>query len=399
MTAAHARIAPSSLDLTVECTASVTLQEACPPQPPTEEKQEGEAAHLVAMWAAQSRLLAVGERFVTRDGREWTVDIDMHNGAKRYAAALGGFHTNLRLEQGVKISAVHPEHSWGTPDAFRMFTLKQWGETVGPDITRLVDLTTFDNVVRVGDYKYGHRFVEVFECWQLMDYGWGVLELLKLSDERTLFEFILVQPRGYHRDGPVRVWRVHAMQLRALLNIAFAKAHEALGPSPVATTGRHCLDCAARHLCVTFKQVNQNVLDYSGAAELMPLDVESMGQELRIVDAALQRLNARRTGLAVAVESTIRAGKRVPFYELGPGRSNLKWKPGVTPQEIADFGDLIGIQLRKPLEVFTPTQCVDAGVDEAAIKQDYAERPPAPLKLQPIDTTKVDKAIAGVTNK
>jgi hypothetical protein len=380
----HARVAPSSLDLTIPCAASVTLQERMPRPPETEEQAEGTAAHLVAMWAAQGRLLAIGERFQSND-REWVVDVDMHNGARKYAEALGGLHSTLRLEDSVKISAIHPTDCWGTPDAWRYFP-----EGTGPNKIP---------VLRVGDFKWGHRFVEVFENWQLLAYAWGILERLNLDDSAVLFEFILVQPRSYHRDGPVRIWRVPAIETRGLRNIAFNKAHEALGPSPVATTGTHCLDCTARHLCVVFKQVNQNILDYSGAAELMPLDVEAMGQELRIVDAALKRLEARRTGLAVAVESTIRAGKRVPFYELGPGRSNLKWKPGVTAQEIADFGDLIGIQLRKPLEVFTPTQCVDAGVDEAAIKQDYAERPPAPLKLQAVDPTKVDKALAGVSTK
>lgn len=405
MSGAHARIAPSSLALTVACAGSVPLQEACPPAPPTEEKQEGDAAHLVALWAASGRLLNIGEVFV-RDGRQWTVDVDMHNGAKKYVEALGGFHTNLRLEQSVRSSAVHPEHSWGTPDAFRMFTFKEWGVAVGSDvaipwISPITKVAPVENwhVVRVGDYKYGHRFVEVFENWQLMDYGWGVLELLNLSDETTLFEFIIVQPRAYHHDGPVRVWRVSALELRGLRNIAFNKAHEALGPSPTVTTGEHCTDCGARHLCVTYKHLSDKMIDFSGTPELQPLDSDAMGSELKLLDAALQRLNGRRTGLAVAVESTIRAGKRVPFYELSPGRSNLAWRDGVTPEEVAMFGELCNVNVRKPLAVFTPKQCVDAGINETAILQDYAYRPPAGLKLTPIDTTAATKAFAGVTNK
>jgi hypothetical protein len=395
---AHARIAPSSLALTVVCAGSVTMQEQVPPAPPTEEKQEGDAAHLVALWAATGRLLNIGEVFV-RDGRQWTVDVDMHNGAKTYVKALGGGHNTLRCEQSVRTSAIHPEHSWGTPDAFRMFLFKEWARAVGEAIAGPFVARGIENVVRVGDYKYGHRFVEVFENWQVMDYGWGVLELLKLSDETTLFEFIIVQPRAYHRDGPVRVWRVHAMQLRALLNIAFNKAHEALGPNPTVATGEHCIDCTARHLCVTYKHLADKLIDFSGSPELQPLDSDAMGSELKLLDAAIQRLEGRRTGLAVAVESTIRAGKRVPFYELSPGRSNLKWRDGVTPDEIAMFGDLCNINVRKPLEVFTPKQCVDAGINETAILQDYAHRPPAGLKLTQVDTTAATKAFAGVTNK
>ena len=393
MSAGHARIAPSSLYLTVACTASVTMRESVPPRPDTEETLEGSAAHLVAMWAAQGRLLAIGERFKSA-GREWECDIDMHNGARRYAEALGGTHSTLRLEDPVKTSAIHPEHSYGTPDAWRVFEFKEWGKGVGEAIAAPFVARGFTHVVRVGDYKYGHRFVEVFENWQLLDYGYGVLERVGLSDEHVLFEFILVQPRAYHREGKVRVWRVPAIQLRAMLNVAFNKAHEALGPNPIATTGEHCVDCDARAVCATFRQTTGHIMDYSGQPELMPLDAVAMGQELRLVDGALQRLNARREGLAVAVESTLRAGQRVPHWELKPGRSNLTWREGVTVQEVIDYGDLIGIDLRKPPASFTPTQCVDAGVSETAILEDYAYRPPAPLKLKAADSKEIRKALA-----
>lgn len=393
MSAGHARIAPSGLALTVECTASVTMQESVPPQPPTEEKAEGTAGHVVAERAARGEVLPLGSTFKS-EGREWTVDVDMFNGAAIYAKALGGTHSTLRLEDPVKTSAIHPEHSYGTPDAWRMFEFKDWAKAVGEAIAAPFVARGYTHVVRVGDYKYGHRFVDVFENWQLVDYGYGVLERLQLSDEFTLFEFILVQPRAYHREGKVRYWRVPAIQLRAMINVAFNKAHEALGPNPVARTGEHCVDCAARALCATYRQTTAHVIDYTGTPELMPLDAVAMGQELRLIDAALDRLNGRREGLAIAVESTLRAGARVPHYEMAPGRSNLQWREGVTQDEIANFGDLIGINLRKPLAVFTPTQCVDAGVSETAILEDYAHRPPAPLRLKASNAKDIRKALA-----
>lgn len=389
---------PSALALTVACTASLIAQESVPPAPPTEEKAEGTAAHVVAEQAARGNLMPPGTTF-TSEGRSWTVDIDMHNGAKRYATALGGFHSHLRLEDPVKITAIHPTDCWGTPDAWRAFEFKEWAIAVGQDIAGPWVNSGVLHVVRVGDYKYGHRFVDVFECWQLVGYGTGVLERLGLSDLDVMFEFILVQPRGYHRDGPVRIWRVRASDLRIMVNHAFNRVSEAFGPSSKATTGEHCIDCTARNVCVVFRNTVANIVDYSGRPELMPLDATAMGHELRILDAALQRLEARRTGLAVAVESTMRAGARVPFYEMAPGRSPLRWKKGVTPQEVAEFGDLIGMELRKPLEVMTPTQCVDAGIDEETIKGEYAERGPAALKLKATDTTAATKAFGTVAAK
>lgn len=367
---AHAPIQPSSLALTVACNASVQLQASVPASPDTEEEAEGKAAHLVAMWAAQGKPFDIGTKF-KHEGREWTVDIDMYNGAKLYARVLSELGNNWRLEDPVKCSRIHPTHCWGTPDA--------WNKP---------------GVLHVGDYKYGHRFVEVFENYQLIAYAVGVMERLNIHDDTNVMcEFHIVQPRSYHRDGPVRTWKVPAMDLRPLVNIARNAAERALLPNPTATTGQHCIDCRARHVCATLKNSVDSIVDYSNTAELAPLDIAAMGSELRILDAAKQRLEARRTGLAVMVEATLRAGQRVPHYELRPGQSRLKWLPDTTPEQLAAMGDLFGIKTRKPLEVITPRQAIDAGIDEAVVLQ-YADRPPAALVMKPVDTTEANKVFS-----
>jgi len=338
----------------------------------TEEEAEGKAAHLVAMWAAQGKLFDVGTKFQC-EGREWTVDVDMYNGAKLYARTVGA---DYRLEDPVRCSRIHPTHCWGTPDAWKSFAAAQ-GRTL----------------VRVPDYKYGHRYVEVFENFQLIAYAVGVMERLNLDDTNTDVELVLIQPRSYHREGPVRTWRVPAVELRALVNIARNAAERALLPNPEAQTGEHCIDCRARHVCATLKRSVGTIVDYSGTAELAPLDIEAMGSELRILDEAAQRLEARRTGLAAMVDATLRAGKRVPFYELRPGQSRLKWLPTTTSQDIANLGELLGIRTAKPLDVITPRQAIDAGIDEKVVMS-YADRPPAALVMKPVDTTAADKAFS-----
>lgn len=368
---AHAPIQPSALALTVACNASVQLQNTIPEQPDTEEEAEGKAAHLVAMWAAQGKLFDVGTKFKC-EGRDWVVDIDMYNGAKLYARTIG---PDCRLEDSVKCSRIHPTQCWGTPDAWKASTPAR---------------------IRVGDYKYGHRYVEVFENFQLIAYAAGVLERLNLDDTKVEVELILVQPRSYHRDGPVRSWIVPAVELRALVNIARGAAERALLPNPTATTGLHCIDCRARHVCATLKQATNNIIDYSGTAELAPLDPMAMGSELRILDAALQRLTARRTGLAVMVEATLRAGQRVPHYELRPGQSRLKWLTNTTPEQIAMLGDLFNVKTRKPLETITPRQAIDAGIDEKVVLE-YADRPAPAMVMKPVDTTAANKVFSKPT--
>lgn len=378
--AAHALIAPSSLALTVACEASVQLQAAIPELPDSEEQFEGKVAHAVALLTAAGAPYPVGHEF-TYEGRQCTVDVDMFNGARMYVAALGGSHNTLRLEDGVRCTAIHPTACYGTPDAFRYL----------PDGTGPRGMP----VLRVGDYKYGHRFVEVFENYQLIAYAFGVIERLNLESlgDALILELILVQPRAYHVEGPVRKWRTTVGECRALVAKAAAKAEAALAPNPIASTGTHCGDCRARHVCTTLRHAVANVVDYSTVGELSPLDHIAMGQELRILDDAAARLDARRTGLAAQVEAAIRAGQAVPFYKMAPGRSNLAWPEGMSEAEIAAMGDLLGVSVRKPLQVYTPRQAIDAGIEEAVVMQ-FASRPAGAMKLTRESTTAVRKAFS-----
>lgn len=394
---AHAPIAPSGLTLTVACPASVGLQASVIPLPPAEEELEGTAAHWIAQQyaAGYARNWPVGAKFKS-GGRDWEVDIDMVTGATMYAAACGGPHTDLRLEDAVRVSRIHPVHCWGTPDAWRFFPDARAATAPG---------TAFDGMpldrfmagaiklVRVVDYKFGHRYVEVFGCLQLVGYAAGVMERLGLddNDDNLWLELILVQPRCYHRDGPVRRWVIPAHALRAYINEARSKAAEALGEGPQlkddkprAMTNEHCIDCKARHVCKTLQHAGYALIEFSGSAELVEMPPEAMGQELALIDDAIERLKARRTGLAARSEAYIRAGTPVAFYHLEPGESRMVYKDDVDVDEFVGFGDLVGVDVRKKQTkkdmLVTPTQAIQLGIDAGAMKS-YAHRPPAALKL------------------
>lgn len=375
----HARCAPSSLSLTVACNASVQMQESVPPQPETDDEAEGTAGHLVGTWAAGGRLLDVGIKFES-GGKTWVVDDDMHTGAMLWARTMqNGSQGALRLEDPVKASDIHPEHCWGTPDGWEYFP-----KGTGPNGTP---------VLRVGDYKFGHRFVDEFENWQLIAYAVGVMIRLDLRDTDLVLELIIVQPRAYRPgETAVRVWRVPAIEIRALVNLAMMAAHAALAPDPIATTGTHCIDCKARHVCKTLRASTANIIDYSATAELQPLDPVSMGQELRILRMAMKRLEARATGLTAMVEATIRHGERVPGWGFEPTVGKLEWLPDASIDEVQAMGELLNINVMKAPALITPTQAKNAGIDEAIIKQ-YASRPPGGMKLAEDDPKAIRKKL------
>lgn len=412
----HAPIAPSALALTVACPASVGLQASVIPLPPTDEELEGTAAHWIAMKYAQgyARDWPVGAKFKS-GGREWEVDIDMVVGATMYAQACGGLHPNLRLEDAVRISSIHPEHCYGTPDGWRFFrdarealtaTFNGQAWEVPPQLPRAELDAGNVKLVRVIDYKYGHRYVEVFGCYQLVGYASGVLERLGLDihDPTLWLELIIVQPRCYHREGPVRRWVIPAHELIAYLNIARSRAQEALGLGPQLSNGKpraitneSCIDCKARHACKTLQYAAFALVEFSGSGEVVDIPAEAMGQELALIDDAIERLEARRTGLAVRAEAYIRNGTPVAFYHMEPGESRLVYKEDADVDELVGMGEVCGVDIRKARTkkdmVVTPTQAIQLGID-AEVMKSYAHRPPAALKLKRDNSTTARKVFS-----
>lgn len=417
----HAPIAPSALALTVACPASVGMQASVTPLPPIDEELEGTAAHWIAQQyaAGYARDWPVGAKFKS-GGQDWTVDLDMVTGATMYAAACGGLHPDLRLEDSVRISEIHPLHCWGTPDAWRFFPNarlaftpdyitrnavefpREWCETKVLDAFNAGKL----KVLRDVDYKYGHRYVEVFGNFQLIGYASGVMERLQLSelDDDLWLHFVIVQPRCFHKDGSVRHWIVHVSAIRAYLNQAASAAREALGEGaslrdgkPRAITNEGCLDCKANHDCAVFHRLSNAIVEYSGSAERIDMPITSMGQQLAMVDVAMERLEARRTGLAARVKASLSAGVSVPYYHLTPGESRLVYKDDVDVDEFVGFAELCNVEVRKkPTKkdlLVTPKQAIQLGIDATAMTS-YAHRPPAALKLARDDSLTVSKVFS-----
>lgn len=356
----HARVQPSGLHTTVPCPGSLTLQELAPKLPESEEAQEGKAAHRVCSAYLCGELWPVGHRF-THGGREWTVDIDMVGGARQFVEAVRfDPMAQIFMDQRVTVTRIHHSECWGRLD--------------GGAYSRST------NTLVLVEYKYGFVIHEPFEHWQLMAYAEGLIETLQLNDQELTVIFKVVQPRAPHADGPVREWRVPAVELRPLLNTAAYAVGQALNPDPPTTTGTHCMGCDARTICKTLARATSHIVEFTGRAELDVREPVTLGQELRILDDALEHLKARRNALEVQAEHVIKRGGRVPFYTLRALQARLNWREGTTVEEIAQFGDMLGVNLRKSPELITPTQCTKLGVDPGIIGE-FAVRESSGMKL------------------
>jgi len=382
----HAPIAPSSLALTVACNAWVQMSRDLPPEPDTPESLEGNAADWVAKQYAKGNEVAYGTETPVKGIK---VDYDMIHGAKMWARTLRyGHYSGVP----VVITRIHPTACWGEPDGASYDGIEQ--------------------VLHVPDYKYGFDLVEVFENWQVMAYAIGLLDTLGLNDEETTVKMTIVQPRAFHRAGPIREWIVNGADLRAFATIAHNAAMSALrkpgelmwNKSLEAVAGPHCMThhCPARHVCPTLQLAAGHISEWTRKAE-SPLELtpEAMGTEWTILRNAFEVLRARKEGLETQIESLLRKGERVPGAKMESGGAPLKWKPGVTIEDVLGLGrmqapakDFRAVNTdpnSRKCQVVTPTQAIKAGADESLVKV-YAEPTPSAMKLVPDDGTEARKA-------
>lgn len=102
------------------------------------------------------------------------------------------------------------------------------------------------------DYKYGAGVVvDVVENLQGIAYALGYL---KVYDYNFAFvEVMIIQPRAFHKDGPVRSW-VFPIEEAPKYEARIQKAvNRALRPNAPRVAGSHCRFCAAKDICTEFE--------------------------------------------------------------------------------------------------------------------------------------------------
>lgn len=368
---AHALLAPSSAFRWVNCPLSASLEAAYPETEPSPASLEGTAAHWVVEMQLRGTPVALGD--IAPNGVE--VTRDMLEGAELVqtdiADKLGrNWRDVLFIEKQVQIPRVHPTDNWGTPDYFG------WTPHVSAS-------TSEPDVLHVWDYKFGHGIVEAFENWQLLDYAIGILGDAYLPE--TVLELIVIQPRAYHRDGPVRRWRIRAGDIGPYFLRLRESASLATGPNPPAlVTTEGCENCRGRHACEALQRAAYRAADKAEQFGAFDLSGHALGLELRELRRAQDVLKARVSGLEEEAAARIKKGGRVAFWmmESTPGR--LAWTKPV--EEVLVLGQMLGLDLAKEPDAITPTQALAAAKAAklpAELFDAYTVRPSGAVKLSP----------------
>jgi hypothetical protein len=296
-------------------------------------REDGIAAHWLSAEIFNGRIPAVD----SLSPNKRLMDEDMFDGADMYVSELFRWRfagLDVHVEELLELDVILDGMS-GTPDAWAYDKSRR----------RLY----------IADFKYGFRFVEVWYNWQLLCYSLGLMHKLALYDEVTTIEFIIVQPRSNHRDGPVRRWCVKASDLRAQWNILKNKAAEAAKRDTQCVPNPGCLNCAGRHACMALQNAALTALETAYSSVPLELSPLAIGDELRRLKDASKKMEARISGLEMQAESLLKKGDVVPGWMLAPTYARERWRDGVESQ-VLTLGLLYGADLAKPRKPITPAQ-------------------------------------------
>lgn len=378
--AAHSIAAPSALHQIRQCPGSIVMQQPFPEVSSADAAQdaaEGTAAHWVMAEWMGGRIPRVDDRapngvYVTDEMIE-AVEL-MVDDVRRTVEPFGMTLADCITEVPVDIKRIH-DLCWGTPD------VRVWLPTPMPTIV-------------VWDLKFGRRFVPAFENEQLVAYTVGCIDAAGKSDLEVIAVNRIVQPRSYHRDGPVREWRYRASDVRALVNLMNMAVAEALGPNPRTHVGPACRDCRARFACETLQRAGETAMDVAGQAMPHILDDVSLGVELRNITRMFKLLEARKEALEEQAIARSRAGARIPHFRAENGGGRQTWKKPAS--EVIALGQMLGIDLAKPPAAVTPLQAAARGFPEA-LAVGYVEKSSGGFKLVPDDGSEFRRVFARPT--
>lgn len=373
MTNTHAHLAPSSAMMWGPggCPAYPRMAAMYPDQGDDAAAREGEAAHHWLTETIRDRPTpAVGS--LAPNGHPITDEMVECGSAMMLDVFTLRATPGIRwaVEQSVKMPRIQPNHQ-GRPD---------FGA---------VDEAA--RVLYVWNYKFGHRYVDVFENWQLVDEAEGLANLFSVTLDATwTIDARIYQPRSFHADGQVKRWpgytgAHHEQYVDGLARAARA----AMQPDAPMSTGDHCSYCPARHACPALRRVGGLAVDMSLQAVPHDLTPANAGLTLRMIRTARERLEDLETGLEAQVMAAVRAGANDTGWEVYRGTGREKWTQPAA--DVIAMGNALGKKLAKPLEPITPNQARKLGIDDAVISA-YSEKPAGEIKLRPLESKQIRKA-------
>jgi len=330
----HSPLGASAMYRWLPCPGSVQLAVGHTIEEASEYAKEGSAAHKLAQdclesgedaWEHIGQLVGPGDDRGPDLDKCVTVSKDMADAVQIYLNSVR--HRYPDRNQG----NFYVEYGFHCPTIHSLF----YGQA------DMVFIDFENRQLDTDDYKHGAGIVvDVQENPQLMYYAVGVLESMNLWEKIDKVTLRIVQPRGWHTDGPIRAWSITTAMLWQWVEDTLIPAMENAETSRELVSGEHCRFCPVRyHACPQiakdFDELEElmNILAEKGGAK--KLTNIQLGRYLTLADTAkMISKSANETAFA-----RLNAGKKVPGRKLARSRTNRAWDEGAEEALKAQFGD------------------------------------------------------------
>lgn len=225
--------------------------------------------------------------------------------------------------------------------------------TIFPGCFGTADAVVYDphsRILRVYDYKHGQGIVvEVENNPQLKYYGLGAL--LSTGYPCSEVELVIIQPRAYHPDGPVRRWRTSAIDMVEFSADLYDFAEKTQDPGAKLVSGSHCRFCPASGVCpeLSAKALAIAQTEFKPAPSYDP---EVLSETLKKVDM----LEDYAKSVRAFAYAEAQHGRCPPGWKLVPKRPSRHWKPQSTIDALSETFKLKKESLIHPAELKSPAQ-------------------------------------------
>lgn len=320
------------------CPGSVKLSQGIPSRTSAYAK-EGTLAHTVA------EITLTGKGKMPDQG----VTPEMLTHATEYAKIIRADMTpdsRVSAEKRFHLKDLHPL-LFGTNDA----------SVYSPDL----------KLLRIYDYKYGKGMaVEAAGNSQLLYYGLGALMEEPLAVDQV--ELVIIQPRCFHEDGPVRRWIVDFEFMTEFAARLKEAAERTELPNAPIVAGEWCRFCPAGNAgkCPELAKRAQAVVNEDFSQPVETYSPEKLRQALEWAPI----LTEWAKGVHEFAYQEAARGKKIPGYKLVAKRARRTWKDETAVKDFVHGEGMDSVAMEWKLK--TPAaveRAMEAFYDKEALKK------------------------------
>lgn len=272
----------------------------------------------------KAKVLFSNKLITTKQRKDWEtipIDDDMAFAVTVYLDLIKEIREQIQKEIGLDSSLYHEYHE-------EYFELHEYDSDLGGtgDWGMAID---YDRGIII-DYKNGSGvLVEVPDNEQVKTYGLG---LLKKHPTINTVETIIVQPRCFHEDGPIRRQTYTAQELLSFGEELKEGAMATRKEGAILKAGSWCTKnfCPLLGECPEAKKLSQSqaLVDFDDdePRSLIPVANKMItGQQLANAAQWVPYLDSYGGAIKEAIYNRLMAGQDVPGYKLVAKRSNRIW--------------------------------------------------------------------------